>query len=157
MARLVADSGVWWVLNHARGSSSQMYISAHYDDVVSEVCAELLQRVDVAVRAGVDPSRLILDPGLGFSKLPEHNWTLLAHLDRIVALGFPVLVGASRKRFLSEVSAPGVRPADPASRDAATLASTVVAAQAGVWAVRVHDAAGSADAVRFAAALAAAR
>lgn len=153
MAPLVADAGVPWVLMHARGPSRDMYARAGYRDTVGEVAAELSARVDDAVRAGVDPARLVLDPGLGFAKLPASDWALLAGLDRLVALGFPVLVGASRKSFLGTLLADPagtVRP--PRLRDAATLATTVLAAQAGAWGVRVHDVGSSVDAVRTVAA-----
>ncbi|MHA6615749.1 dihydropteroate synthase [Pseudonocardia sp. DLS-67] len=150
MAAVVAETGVSWVLTHARGASRDMYATAVYDDVVRDVAAELRARVDDAVAAGVDPGRLILDPGIGFAKRAEHSWTLLAHLDALVALGYPVLVGASRKSFLADVLPEGRTAAD---RDAATVATTVIAALAGAWGVRVHDAAGSADAVRVVAAL----
>ena len=106
-------------------------------------------RVEDVVAAGVDPEQLVLDPGLGFAKSAEHNWALLAGLDRLVGLGLPVLVGASRKTFLGRLLAGPdgtVRPGRGA--DAATLATTVLAAQAGAWGVRVHDAAASVDAVR---------
>ena len=149
MAKLVADAGVPWVLMHWRGHSREMYAAARYGDVVTEVCAELTARVEDVVAAGVAPEQLVLDPGLGFAKNAEHNWALLARLDRIVALGLPVLVGASRKSFLGRLLAAEdgtIRPAE--QRDAATLATTVLAAQAGVWGVRVHDAAASVDAVR---------
>ncbi|MGX5657144.1 dihydropteroate synthase, partial [Geodermatophilus nigrescens] len=104
------------------------------------------------------PAQLVLDPGLGFAKQAAHNWALLAGLPRVVALGLPVLVGASRKTFLGRLLAGpdgAVRPA--AGRDGATLATTVLAAEAGAWGVRVHDAAGSADAVRTVAAVQRAR
>jgi dihydropteroate synthase len=158
MAKLVADAGVPWVLMHWRGHSRDMYAAAVYDDVVTEVCTELAARVDDAVAAGVDPAQLVLDPGLGFAKNGAHNWALLGRLDRLVALGLPVLVGASRKGFLGRLlAAPDgtVRPVE--GREAATLALTVLAAEAGVWGVRVHDAAASADAVRTVAAVQAAR
>jgi dihydropteroate synthase len=158
MAELVADTGVPWVLMHWRGHSRQMYAAAQYGDVVTEVCAELTARVEDVVAAGVAPGQLVLDPGLGFAKRGAHNWALLAGLDRIVALGLPVLVGASRKTFLGRLlAAPDgtVRPAE--ERDAATLATTVLAAEAGAWGVRVHDAAGSVDAVRTVAAVRASR
>jgi dihydropteroate synthase len=154
MAAVVAGGGASWVLTHARGASRDMYATAGYADVVQEVAAELRARVDDAVAAGVDPDRLILDPGIGFAKRPQHNWTLLAHLDALVALGFPLLVGASRKSFLADVL-PGSRAA--ADRDAATVATTVMAALAGAWGVRVHDAAASVDAVSVVAALRATR
>src|SRR3954467_2918028 len=158
MARLVADAGVPWVLMHWRGHSREMYAAARYGDVVTEVGAELTARVEDVVAAGVDPAQLVLDPGLGFAKNAEHNWALLAGLDRLVALGLPVLVGASRKTFLGRLLAGpdgAVRPAD--QRDAASLATTVLAAEAGAWGVRVHDAAASVDAVRTVAAVRAAR
>ncbi|MGY1705844.1 dihydropteroate synthase [Geodermatophilus sp. SYSU D00697] len=158
MARLVADAGVPWVLMHWRGHSREMYAAARYGDVVTEVCAELTARVEDVVAAGVAPEQLVLDPGLGFAKRAEHNWALLAGLDRLISLGLPVLVGASRKTFLGRLlAAPDVtvRPAE--QRDAATLATTVLAAEAGAWGVRVHDAGASADAVRTVAAVQAAR
>jgi dihydropteroate synthase len=158
MAELVAESGIPWVLMHWRGHSREMYAAARYGDVVTEVGAELTARVEDVVAAGVAPEQLVLDPGLGFAKRAEHNWALLAGLHRIVGLGLPVLVGASRKTFLGKLlAAPDgtVRPAD--ERDAATLATTVLAAQAGVWGVRVHDAAASVDAVRTVEAVRAAR
>jgi dihydropteroate synthase len=158
MAELVAESGIPWVLMHWRGHSREMYAAARYGDVVTEVGAELTARVEDVVAAGVAPEQLVLDPGLGFAKRAEHNWALLAGLHRIVGIGLPVLVGASRKTFLGKLlAAPDgtVRPAD--QRDAATLATTVLAAQAGVWGVRVHDAAASVDAVRTVEAVRAAR
>jgi dihydropteroate synthase len=139
---------------HRRGTSRDMYAEATYRDVVADVRRELCQRVDEALAAGVAAEQLLVDPGLGFAKHPEHDLALLAGLDRIVDLGFPVLVGASRKRFLGAVlsSADG-QPRSPAGRDDATLATSVLAARAGAWGVRVHEVAGSADAVRVVAAL----
>ena len=157
MAELVAGAGVPWVLMHWRGHSREMYAAAQYGDVVTEVCAELTARVEDVVAAGVAPEQLALDPGLGFAKRAEHNWRLLAGLDRVVGLGLPVLVGASRKSFLGRLLGADstLRPAE--QRDAATLATTVLAAEAGAWGVRVHDAAASVDAVRTVAAVQAAR
>jgi dihydropteroate synthase len=110
------------------------------------------------VAAGVAPEQVVLDPGLGFAKNAEHNWALLAGLDRLVGLGLPVLVGASRKTFLGRLLAgPDGAPRPAEGRDDATLATTVLAAEAGVWGVRVHDAAASVDAVRTVAAVQAAR
>jgi len=158
MAELVAESGVPWVLMHWRGHSREMYAAARYGDVVTEVRAELTARVEDVVAAGVDPAQLVLDPGLGFAKNAEHNWALLAGLDRIVDLGLPVLVGASRKTFLGRLlAAPDGTPRPAEQRDAATLATTVLAAEAGAWGVRVHDAAASVDAVRTVEAVRAAR
>jgi dihydropteroate synthase len=158
MARLVADAGVPWVLMHWRGHSREMYAAARYGDVVTEVGAELTARVEDVVATGVDPGQLVLDPGLGFAKNAEHNWALLAGLDRLVALGLPVLVGASRKTFLGRLlTGPEgeVRPVE--GREAATVAISVLAAQAGAWGVRVHDPVQSLDAIATLAAVQAAR
>jgi dihydropteroate synthase len=99
------------------------------------------------VAAGVDPGRLVIDPGLGFAKTAEHNWRLSAHLGEIVALGLPVLVGASRKSYLGTLLArsPGT-PRPTAEREAATIATSLLAVQAGAWGVRVHDVRGTVDA-----------
>jgi dihydropteroate synthase len=155
MASVVAEAGVPWVLMHRRGTSRDMYAEATYDDVVADVRRELCRRVDAALSAGVAAGRIVVDPGLGFAKQPEHDLALLAGLDRITDLGFPVLVGASRKRFLGALlaTADGC-PRPPVERDSATLATSVLAARAGAWGVRVHDVAGSADAVRVVAAAA---
>lgn len=152
MPATVADLGVPYVAMHWRGPSSRMDDLASYDNVVGEVCAELQQRLRVLLAAGVDQGRIILDPGLGFAKTAQHNWALLGALDRIQALGYPVLVGASRKRFLGELLADdsGSRPVG--RRDRATDALSALAAAAGVWGVRVHDAASTRDAVAVAAA-----
>jgi dihydropteroate synthase len=126
-----------------------------YRDVVGEVRSELRRRVDAIVADGVDPSRIILDPGLGFAKNQEHNWALLTRLSEIAALGggsrFPVLIGASRKSFLGKLLAvPDGTPRSFAGRDAATVAVTALAATAGAWAVRVHEVPGNVDAARVA-------
>jgi dihydropteroate synthase len=127
---------------------------ATYEDVLGEVRAELVARVDAAVLAGVDPDRIVLDPGLGFAKTAAHNWALLRRLDVLVELGFPVLVGASRKRFLGELLADAAgRPRPPDGREVATAVLSAVAARAGAWGVRVHDVAASMDAVAVATAL----
>ncbi|WP_309229426.1 MULTISPECIES: dihydropteroate synthase [unclassified Blastococcus] len=158
MAELVARARVPWVLMHWRGHSREMYAAAQYGDVATEVCAELTARVEDVVAAGVAPEQLVLDPGLGFAKRAEHNWALLAGLDRLTSLGLPVLVGASRKTFLGRLLAgPDGAPRPAEERDAATLATTVLAAEAGAWGVRVHDAAGSVDALRTLDAVRAAR
>ena len=155
MARLVAASGVSYVLMHWRGHSHDMQSRAVYTDVVQEVIDELRDRMEAMISAGVDPGQIVLDPGLGFSKRPEqaHNWALLRNLDRFHDLGRPVLVAGSRKRFLSRLlSEPegGDRPF--LECDAATSALTTLSADRGAWAVRVHDVRSSADAVRVAAA-----
>ncbi|HEU0240923.1 MAG TPA: dihydropteroate synthase [Micromonosporaceae bacterium] len=149
MASVVADAGVPWVLMHWRGHSRDMVRLATYEDVVAEVCAELAARVDAALGAGVAADRIVVDPGIGFAKTPEHNWLLSAHLDALLALGYPLLFGASRKSYLGSLLADSdgtPRPVD--ERDDATLATTVLAVAAGVWGVRVHDVRGTVDAIR---------
>jgi dihydropteroate synthase len=153
MAAAVAEAGVPWILMHWRGPSATMNQLAGYEDVLGEVRAELVARVDAAVMAGVDPARLVLDPGLGFAKTAAHNWALLRRLDVLTALGFPVLVGASRKRFLGDLlaTADGT-PRPAAGRDGATAAVSALAAHAGAWGVRVHDVESTMDAIAVAAA-----
>jgi len=154
MAKVAAATGVPWVLMHWRGHSRDMDSLAEYTDVVAEVRAELLARVDAAVAAGVATDRIVLDPGLGFAKNGAHNWALLRHLDSLVGLGFPVLVGASRKRFLGTLlAAPDGTPRPPDGREDATAAITALAAAAGAWGVRVHDVDRSLDAVAVVAAM----
>ena len=153
MARVVADAGVPWVLMHWRGHSRTMDTLAEYRDVVADVRDELSARVDAALAAGVRADALVLDPGLGFAKRAEHDWALLHRLDELIALGFPVLVGASRKRFLGRLLAdPDGRPRPPDGREDATAAISALAAANGAWGVRVHDVARSLDAVAVAAA-----
>jgi len=154
--RLVAAAGVSYVVVHWRGHSRDMYARAVYADVVTEVHDELAKRVDAVVHAGVDPRNVVLDPGLGFGKRPEHNWPLLARLSELGALAggtFPVLVGASRKGFIGQLlaTADGT-PRTLADRDQATVATTALAAVAGAWCVRVHQVPPNVDAVRVAAA-----
>jgi dihydropteroate synthase len=154
LPRLVAEHGVPYVVMHWRAHSVEMAAHAGYDDVVAEVCAALCRRMDAVVAAGVHPDQVVLDPGLGFAKQAGHNWSLLAHLDRLVALGPPVLVGASRKSFLGSLLAgPDGVPRSVEARDDASAAVTAIAAAAGVWGVRVHSVRASADAVRVAAAV----
>ncbi len=153
MAPMMARCRVPWVLMHWRGHSDRMDELASYQDVVADVRAELVARVDAAVLAGVDPGALVLDPGLGFAKTAAHNWALLGHLTVLTGLGFPVLLGASRKRFLAALLAGADgSPRRAEDREIATAAVSALAAAAGVWGVRVHDAAASRDAVAVAAA-----
>jgi dihydropteroate synthase len=148
MGKLVAEAGVPWILMHWRGHSDRMAELAVYTDVVAEVRDELLARVDAAVTAGVDPARLVIDPGLGFAKRGSHDWALLQRLDVLIELGFPVLVGASRKSFLGRLlAAPDGTPRPAAGREVATASISTLAAAAGAWGVRVHDVAASRDAV----------
>jgi dihydropteroate synthase len=158
LPRLVADHGVPYIVMHWRAHSTEMAQHAVYDDVVAEVCEELTRRLEAVVGAGVDPEQVVLDPGLGFAKNAEHNWSVLAHLDQVLAIGRPVLVGASRKSFLGALlTEPGGVPRDIDHRDDATAVITALVALAGAWGVRVHEVRGSADAVRVAAAVTAAR
>ncbi|WP_199431642.1 dihydropteroate synthase [Qaidamihabitans albus] len=153
MGRVVADSGAPWVLMHWRGHSKDMNALATYDDVVTEVRDELAARVDAALAAGVPAGAIVLDPGLGFAKHAEHDWALLHGLDSLLSLGFPVLVGASRKRFLGRLLAdPDGTPRPPAGREVATATVSALAAFAGAWGVRVHEVGASLDAVHVAAA-----
>ncbi|MEV8608657.1 dihydropteroate synthase [Amycolatopsis sp. NPDC051373] len=153
MGRVAAQSRVPWVLMHWRGHSKDMTKLATYTDVVAEVRSELQSRVDDALAAGVDESAIVLDPGLGFAKHAEHDWALLHGLDSVLSLGFPVLVGASRKRFLGRLLAEkDGEPRPPDGRENATAAISALAAAAGAWGVRVHEVGASLDAVAVAAA-----
>mgnify|MGYP001032261869 CR=1 FL=1 len=153
MPRVVAATGVPYVVMHWRGHSHDMDSRAIYADVVTEVREELAKRVDSVLAEGVAEEQIIIDPGLGFAKRPEHNWALLKHLDRLAELGYPILVGASRKRFLSRLLAAPDGTARPFEEcDVATAAVSALAAAAGAWCVRVHDVRPNADAVRVAAA-----
>ncbi|WP_235215479.1 dihydropteroate synthase [Phaeacidiphilus oryzae] len=159
MAAVAAASGAPFVVMHWRGQSAGMDRQAVYQDVVGEVVKEIHDRVAAVLDAGVRPEQLITDPGLGFAKTREHDWALLARIDALAELGFPVLVAASRKRFLGTLLADPEtgEPRPPRQRDAATAAVSALAAAAGAWAVRVHDVRATADAVRVEAALRAAR
>lgn len=150
MAPLLVEAGVPWVLMHWRSISAERpHEVPHYHDVVAEVRADLLASVDDAVAAGVDPAKLIIDPGLGFAKTAQHNWALLHALPQLVATGVPVLVGASRKRFLGTLLADpdgAVRPPD--GRETATAVVSALAALHGIWGVRVHNVRASVDALK---------
>lgn len=151
MTRVVADSDAPWILMHWRpspGAPGPVWTGIHheiteYDDVVAEVRDELLHQADAAIAAGIAPERIVLDPGLGFAKNAGHNWALLHGLGTLQETGYRILVGASRKRFLGELL--GGR--EPAGREVATAAVSALAAQAGVWGVRVHDVRSTADAI----------
>lgn len=151
MLPAVADLGVDYVAMHWRGHSDHMADLAAYDDVVADVTAELAERLDAAVAAGVDPNRVILDPGLGFAKNAEHNWALLRGFDRLAALGRPLLVGPSRKRFLGELLAGPDGPRPVRERDDAGTAITALLAASGVWGVRTHTVRPHLDAIAVAA------
>ncbi|MFM1789578.1 MAG: dihydropteroate synthase [Actinomycetota bacterium] len=126
---------VQYVIMHWRGHSKTMQELATYKDVVKEVKEELEERVNSAIEAGVDPDQIIIDPGIGFSKSAEHNWELLKNVDRLSLLGYPILIGASRKRFLGEL----IDSTNPDEREAASLAITAAMAKQGIWGVRTHS------------------
>lgn len=175
MRAAVAESGADYAIGHWRGFSADMYARADYRRVAREVAGELQERMGEAAAAGIAPSRLIVDPGIGFAKAGAQNWDVLRGLDEIVALGPRVLIGTSRKRFLAEalrsprptrVSAGALTGASgrvaaaqgfdeeidvsEARRDLATAVTSALAARAGVWAVRVHDVASTRDALTIA-------
>lgn len=163
MLTTVASLGVPIVVMHWRAPSDRMDSLTDYHDVVAQVCDHLAERRDACLAAGIGPEAIVLDPGLGFSKRPEHNWQLLAHLDVLVELGQPVLVGASRKRFLGNMlddarsvnsesrelmtSGQTAQAGRFVDRDNATAAISAMASAAGVWGVRVHDVPGTRDAI----------
>lgn len=149
MAQVVAEAGVPWILMHWRSiSATRPHDIPEYGDIVADVKSELLASVDAATSAGVDATRLIIDPGLGFAKNAQHNWALLRALPEFVATGIPVLVGASRKRFLGTLLADGAAVREPAGRETATAVVSALAALHGVWGVRVHDVRGTVDALK---------
>jgi len=131
MHHVVADLGTKYILMHWRGHSIDMNTKATYSDVVAEVKVELMEQVGKALAAGIAKERIILDPGIGFAKESEHNWELIHRITEIVDLGYPVLVGASRKRFLGGDS--------PSEREVATLKITEDLLATGIWGVRVHS------------------
>lgn len=136
MYKLIANyPKVQYIIMHWRAHSKTMQDHAIYKDVVKEVKEELEERIEDAIKAGVNPDQIIIDPGLGFAKLPEHNWELLRNIDRIALLGYPILIGASRKRFLGELTG----SSNPDDREAASIAVTAMVAKQGVWGVRTHS------------------
>ncbi|MBM6405559.1 dihydropteroate synthase [Phycicoccus sp. CSK15P-2] len=147
MAPLVAERGVPFVAMHWRGHSLDMQSRASYDDVVADVCRELGGRAEALLAAGVAADGLVLDPGFGFAKLAPDNWALLRHLDAVLGLGHPVLVGTSRKKFLGLVGREGREERPPLERDVATAVTTAHAARAGAWGLRVHDVVAAVDAL----------
>ncbi|MEV4439999.1 dihydropteroate synthase [Streptomyces sp. NPDC049577] len=156
MVPAVATADVPFVVMHWRGFSADMNSRAVYGDVVGDVLTELRRRVDAVVEGGIEADRLVIDPGLGFAKNAEHDLALVARLGRLRReLGLPMLVAASRKRFLGRVLAgPDGTPPPARERDHATAAITALAAHEGAWAVRVHEVRASADAVRVVGAVA---
>ncbi|MFE5856530.1 dihydropteroate synthase [Streptomyces sp. NPDC056500] len=157
MVPAVAAAEVPFVVMHWRGFSHDMNSRAVYADVVAEVTAELRSRMEAVVDGGIHPDRIVIDPGLGFAKEAAHDLALVAHLRDLRSLGRPLLVAASRKRFLGHVLAKDGTPPRARERDAATAAVSAIAAHEGAWAVRVHEVHATADAVRVAHAVEAAR
>lgn len=146
MLSVVASLGCPYIAMHTRGESADMQLRAVYEDVVKEVVDELRERVEASLAAGIVRENLILDPGIGFAKESEHNWEILNHLEALRAIGYPVLIGASRKRFLGElVGADGTD-----ARESATIALTALLAKQGIWGVRVHSVKPHRDAIAVA-------
>lgn len=153
-ADVAAELGCEVVLMHMQGEPATMQAAPRYEDVVAEVCAFLVERADAAMAAGVAREKIWLDPGIGFGKTLDHNLTLMARLDAVCALGFPVLLGASRKRFVAALE-PAAK--DPQARAPGSIAAALAGAAAGVAAVRVHDVAETLQALKVWAAIDAAR
>jgi dihydropteroate synthase len=145
MPKVVAQSDATFIASHWRGHSVDMDNKALYKDAPTDITRELSDRVEALLAEGMKPEKLILDPGLGFAKNSEHNWQMLGRLDELQALGYPLLIGASRKRFLASLLPEDATIED---RDSASVAVSVLAAQAGAWGVRVHDVARTAGALR---------
>ena len=143
MLSTVASLGTPFIAMHSRGESKDMNSTANYGDVTAEVLSELRLRVSEALAAGILKENMILDPGLGFAKRAEHNWDLLKNLDKFMALGFPILIGASRKRFLGALT--GDESTD--LREPATIALTTLLAERSIWGVRVHGVKAHRDAI----------
>lgn len=159
VARASREHGTRFIVGHWRGIPDPAQQRSDYDDVVAEVRDSLARQADAAISAGVDPSHVVIDPGLGFDKTSEQGWRLLASLEAIRALGYPVLIGASRKRMLAEAldrvpaaaqtEDPARSDRDAHARDLATAVVSALSARAGAWGVRVHDVAGSAQALEI--------
>ena len=144
MASVIAQNPkIQYIAMHWRGHSKEMQKKAVYKDVVKEVKDELDERVSQLLKAGIDPEQIILDPGIGFAKESDHNWEILKNIERFQLLGYPLLIGASRKRFLGEL----VNAPEPDQREAATIALTTELARLKVWAVRTHAVKAHQDAI----------
>lgn len=150
MAALCAEAGVGVVLMHMLGTPRTMQENPRYNDVVDEVGRFLGDRAAAAITSGIEGDRIVIDPGIGFGKTVDHNLELLARLESLAVGSYPVLVGASRKRFLGSVLRRAGRETEPAERDAATAAAVVAAILGGAAVVRVHDVAATVDAARVA-------
>jgi dihydropteroate synthase len=144
MAQVIASNpNVQYIVMHWRGHSKDMQKQAVYEDVVKEVKEELDERVTALLKSGVSTEQIILDPGIGFAKSSEHNWQILQNIERFQLLGYPLLVGVSRKKFLGEL----INSSEPDNREAATIALTTELARLGVWGVRTHAVKAHKDAI----------
>ena len=149
MFHVVASLGVPIVVMHWRGPSKTMQENIRYNNALVEVCAELQDRTKAAMNAGIHRGNIILDPGIGFGKEAEHNWEVLRNLDALLAIGYPLLVGVSRKRFLGSLLADTEgTPRDVGARDVASAAASAYLLQGGAWGVRVHDVQATSDAYK---------
>jgi len=147
MLSYVSTLTVPFILMHWRGPSNIMNTLTDYSDVVADVTAEISKQVDVAVAAGIARDRIAIDPGIGFAKTVDQNWPILKHLDVLEGLGLPILMGASRKKFLGELLAKEGVARDSDGRESATTAISTLMAARGLWAVRVHDVKPTRDAI----------
>ncbi|MEY4314019.1 MAG: dihydropteroate synthase [Actinobacteria bacterium] len=144
MAKLIANNPkIQYIVMHWRGHSKDMQKQAVYTDVVKEVMDELDERVSLLLKSGVLAEQIILDPGIGFAKESDHNWKILQNVERLQLLGYPLLIGASRKRFLGEL----LNASDTDSREAATIALTTELARLKIWGVRTHTVKAHQDAI----------
>jgi dihydropteroate synthase len=149
MHKVMANSNAHYILSHWRGHSKDMYREADYQNVASEVVSEIKKQVDRAVSAGVNPEKIIVDPGLGFNKDMGQNWELVARLDQLKTLGLPILVGHSRKKFLASALDPEFTEMDNSRRDLATAVLTALLMQHQLWGIRVHNVQASMDAINL--------
>ena len=147
MLSYVSTLTVPYILMHWRGPSNIMNTLTDYNNVAADVTAEISKQVDVAVAAGIARERIAIDPGIGFAKTVDQNWPILKHLDVLEGLGLPILMGASRKKFLGELLAKAGVPRDSDERESATTAISTLMAARGLWAVRVHDVKPTRDAI----------
>ena len=147
MLSYVATLNVPYILMHWRGPSNIMNTLTDYNDVVTDVTSEIRNQVDVAVAAGIARERIAIDPGIGFAKTVDQNWPIFTHLSVLEELGLPILMGASRKKFLGELLAKDGVARDSDERESATTAISTLMAVRGLWAVRVHNVKASSDAI----------
>ena len=147
MLSYVSTLTVPYILMHWRGPSNIMNTLTDYNDVVADVTSEISKQVDVAVAAGIARERIAIDPGIGFAKTVDQNWPILKHLEVLEGLGLPILMGASRKKFLGELLAKDGVARDSDERESATTAISTLMAARGLWAVRVHDVKPTRDAI----------